>query len=281
MAVKTWSTSFRKEECAAIPCTLCRSCSFIPHFNGYVRCSSCSLVQVNPQPLPINISERYNNGSGQEYLAYEKNNEAIFLRLGELALQDAGFFDLEADLLPAGPRVLDIGSAIGALPALLKNRGWAVQCVEISVPQALYCRERGLETSTLPLEDNHFLDQSFDAVIASHLIEHLNDPGSFVREVHRILKPNGRFYITTPNIDGFQAKIFGSRWRSAIFDHLYLFSAKTLRLILEQSGFTVERIKTWGGLAAGIAPVPVKKIFDAAVKPLGIGDVMIVRARCQ
>jgi len=279
MAVKTWSTPFLKEECAEIPCTLCKCTSFIPHFAGYVRCASCSLVQVNPQPLPAAIIERYNNGSGQAYLTYEKNNEAAFLRLGELALQDAGFFDLEAELLPESPSVLDIGSAIGSLPAMLKDRGWAVQCVEISGPQAIYCRERGLETSSLPLEDNHFPGQSFDVVIASHLIEHLNDPGSFVREVHRILKPAGRFYITTPNINSFQAKIFGSRWRSAIFDHLFLFSAGTLSLLLERSGFTVERIKTWGGLAAGTAPVFIKRIFDTAVKPLSIGDVMIVRAR--
>ena len=161
---------------------------------------------------------------------------------------------------------------------MLKERGWTVKGVEISGPQAVYCREQGLEVSSLPIEKNNFEPGFFDAVITSHVIEHVNDPFSFAKEVRRILKPKGYFYITTPNISGFQARIFGSRWRSAIFDHLYLFSIKTLCGLLEKSGFTVERVKTWGGLAAGTAPAPVKRVFDKLAKPLGFGDVMIVRA---
>jgi SAM-dependent methyltransferase len=150
--------------------------------------------------------------------------------------------------------------------------------VELSGPQAAYCRERGLDVRRGALEEISFPSASFDAVLASHLIEHLNNPGNFVREVGRILKRGGRFYVTTPNIAGLQAKLFRSRWRSAIFDHLYLFSAKTLRALLEGAGFAVEKTVTWGGLAAGTAPGPVKKIFDSLAKPLGFGDVMILRA---
>jgi len=294
--IKTWSTPVHDEERSPIPCTLCGGTKFVPHFSctesvsaeekpllfRYVRCVSCRLVQINPQPVPAAVALRYGTNHGKDYLAYEKANEAAFLRLQELALNDSGFFELEQDILsanPQGSRVLDVGCAAGALLLMLKKRGWIVRGVEISAPQATYCRERGLEVSSLPLEENRFPDQCFDAILASHLIEHLNDPGSFVREARRILKPNGRLYVTTPNINGLQARLFGSAWRSAIFDHLYLFSVKTLTLLLKNAGFTVERVKTWGGLAAGIAPLPVKRLFDALAKPLGFGDVMIVRAR--
>jgi len=236
---------------------------------SYVRCTRCGLVQINPQPVPAAVASRYD---GSEYLTYERSNEEAFLRLQELALKDAGFFDLES------ATVLDVGCAAGALLAMLKDRGWTVHGVEISAPQAAFCRERGLDVSTLPLEENKFPSQCFDAVLASHVIEHLNDPKGFVREAGRILKAKGRLYITTPNITGLQGRLFGSRWRSAIFDHLYLFSARTLRMLLEKEGFTVERVKTWGGLGAGIAPPPVKRLFDVLAKPLGFGDVMIVRA---
>jgi SAM-dependent methyltransferase len=100
-----------------------------------------------------------------------------------------------------------------------------------------------------------------------------------VREVYRILKPDGRFFITTPNVTGFQALLFGSRWRSAIFDHLYLFSKTTLPRLLKQNVFSIEKIATWGGLAAGTAPTPVKHLFDKAVKCFGFGDVMVIRAK--
>jgi 2-polyprenyl-3-methyl-5-hydroxy-6-metoxy-1,4-benzoquinol methylase len=206
----------------------------------------------------------------------------MFLRLQELALKDAGFYDLERSLFKEKtPSALDIGCAAGALPVMLKDRGWTVRGVEISEPQAAYCRERGLEVSVLSLEENRFPSHCFDAVHASHIIEHLNNPDVFVREVLRILKPDGRFYITTPNIAGLQARIFGNRWRSVIFDHLYLFSVRTLSMLLVRAGFTLEKVKTWGGLGAGIAPLPVKRIFDTLAKPLGFGDVMIVRAKVK
>jgi SAM-dependent methyltransferase len=131
---------------------------------------------------------------------------------------------------------------------------------------------------SLPLEENHFPPDYFDLILASHLIEHLTDPAAFVREARRICAPGGYFFVTTPNIAGFQARLFRGRWRSAIFDHLYLFSVKTLSRLLREQGFTPERIVTWGGLAAGAAPPPVKALADRWAKRFGFGDVMLIRA---
>jgi 2-polyprenyl-3-methyl-5-hydroxy-6-metoxy-1,4-benzoquinol methylase len=241
------------------------------------------------------VRNRYGKG---DYLSYERANEAAFLRLQELALQDAGFFDPPDDSpgasvhkgngssgntgpvsgTPSQGQVLDIGCATGALLVSLREKGWKTTGVEISGPQAEYARQEwGLDVRTLPLEENHFPSEGFQAVLASHLIEHLNDPASLVREVYRILAPGGRFFVTTPNIRGFQARLLGGRWRSAIFDHLYLFSVKTLSALLMKNGFKVEKTVTWGGLAAGLAPAAVKAWADRVVKKLGMGDVMIMR----
>ena len=277
--VKTWSTPQREEARVPVPCTLCGNEKFIPHYDSYVRCVNCGLVQINPQPAPEAVALRYDTNHGVDYLNYELANEKAFLRLQELALKDAGFYVLEQKLLPENPVLLDIGCASGALLSALQSRGWNVRGVEISGPQAAHCRKQGLDVSNLPLEENHFPDQSIDVVLASHVIEHLNNPFGFVCEVKRILKPGGCFFITTPNIAGLQSRLLGSRWRSAIFDHLYLFSKSSLCKLLEKAGFTVEKIKTWGGLADGITFPLLKRIADRLVKPLGCGDVMIVRAR--
>jgi SAM-dependent methyltransferase len=208
------------------------------------------------------------------------------LELQLLALEDAGFRNLEEELKNrraregGKPRVLDIGCAAGTLLGELQNRGWDCTGVEICRPEAEYARrERGLDVRSLALEENRFPGASFDLVLASHLIEHLNSPAAFVSEVCRILAPGGFFIVTTPNIDGFQAKLFGGRWRSAIFDHLYLFSVKTLSGLLGQKGFVIEKIATWGGLAAGTAPKPLKRLLDRLAKTCGFGDVMLMRAR--
>ena len=284
--MKTWSTPVRAGKSGKIPC-LCSGGVFKPALDcegfGYVRCASCGLVQMNPQPLKDEVIERYSRAFGGDYLSYELENEAGFLKLQQLALEDAGFTKFEKNLFSraaeeAPPSVLDIGCATGALLFFLRERGWRVTGVEIS-PCAGYAKNsRGLDVRNLPLEDNNFPSAGFDAVLASHLIEHLNDPRSFLAEIRRVLKPGGRVFITTPNISGFQARLYGARWRSAIFDHLYLFSARTLKKLLKSEGFKIEKISTWGGLAAGLAPSWLKKAADFLAKHLSSGDVMIVRA---
>jgi 2-polyprenyl-3-methyl-5-hydroxy-6-metoxy-1,4-benzoquinol methylase len=285
--MKTWSTPVRAEKSEIVPCC-CGSFSFKPSLKcegfEYVRCTTCGLVQRNPQPLKEEITARYSSAYGKDYLSYEIENEAPFLKLQQLALKDAGFFRLEKSLLLRAkrqeqPSVLDIGCATGALLDFLRGRGWRVTGVEIS-PSAEYGRNaRKLDITALPLEENKFPNESFDVILASHLIEHLNNPRSFLAEVNRVLKKDGNVFITTPNISGFQARLFGGRWRSAIFDHLYLFSVGTLKKMLKSTGFKAEKFSSWGGIGAGIAPARVKKIADFLAKRLNCGDVMIIRAR--
>jgi 2-polyprenyl-3-methyl-5-hydroxy-6-metoxy-1,4-benzoquinol methylase len=279
--IKTWSTPVREETRRKEPCALCGGGAFIPYLRcegfAYVRCKRCSLAQINPQPYEAAVKDRY---SGINYLEYELANEEAFLKLGLLSLADADFYQFEGSLPAAGRRVLDVGCATGALLAYLAGRGWQAEGVEINAAQAEYARRvHGLDTRQLPLEENALKSGAYSLIIASHLIEHLRRPRAFLAEVRRLLSPNGRLFLTTPNCDGFQARLFKGRWRSAIFDHLYLFSVKTLSQMLEREGFCIEKTLTWGGLAAGAAPRPVKTIFDKLAKRFGFGDVMLIRSR--
>lgn len=234
---------------------------------------------MNPQPVKDGVIARYSSAYGNDYLTYELENEKAFLNLQQKALEDAGFYNIEKKLLHTSPSILDIGCATGSLLEFLRGRGWRVTGVDIS-PGASYARDvRKLDVKNIPLEENNFPAASFDVVLASHLIEHLNDPSSFLRESARILKTSGYIFITTPNIDGFQARLLGSRWRSAIFDHLYLFSVHSLKKMLFKAGFSAEKTALWGGIAAGLAPAWIKKPADYLAKKLGFGDVMIIRAR--
>jgi SAM-dependent methyltransferase len=152
--------------------------------------------------------------------------------------------------------------------------------VEVCRPAAQYgIEQRGCDIRVGTLSDASFPDGSIDVVHSSHVIEHLTDPIAFVDEIWRILKPGGYIFVATPNAAGLQAKLFGARWRSAIADHMVLFSKRTLGRLLSEHHFAIERIKTWGGLGVGTAPLWLKGPVDRLAKRVGFGDVMIMRGR--
>lgn len=272
--MKTFSALPGKERSRDVACNLClsnnhktllRSAAFL-----FVKCSSCGLIYQNPQPLFADLKKRYTT----DYFKYEFNNEENFFGLMKLGLKDIGMDRLK----PENGRgwFLDIGCATGRLMEDMRGRGWQVQGVDLCRESAEYgWKKRKVRIFAGTLEQAAFKSGSFNIIHSSHLIEHVPDPRSFIREIKRILLPGGQAIITTPNISGFQARLFRKKWRSAIGDHLTLFSVSTLKRLLREEGFKVLGIRTWGGLAAGTAPLIIKKPADYLAKKFGFGDVML------
>lgn len=285
MVLRTFSTkadlSGRPEAARTLPCPLCGSGRAGKPWKAdgvvFTRCPGCGLRRQDPQPLPEAIVARY----GDDYLAYETARHIEYRSIALQSLGEAGLHPGDATSAGAGkPSMLEVGCATGALLSAFAEAGWITKGVEAGPSMAAYARQVfGLDVIAGTMESSALPVDTFDTVVATHLIEHLNDPRSFLREVRRVMKPDGRLYLVTPNADGLQPRLMASRWRSAIRDHLYLFSARTLRALLAQEGFTVEYLGTWGGWPAGMRPLALKKPVDAAAKRLGWGDVMVVRAR--
>jgi SAM-dependent methyltransferase len=85
----------------------------------------------------------------------------------------------------------------------------------------------------------------YDAIVLSHVIEHVHDPCVLLTECCRILKPEGKVILLTPNIESLGYQTFGSDW--VHLDpprHLHLFSPTTLRTLGENSGLTIMQVKT-------------------------------------
>lgn len=273
--MKTYSTKPGKEQSENIVCNFCGERNDIPVIKTddyrFVKCSSCGLIYQNPQPKEDDLLRRY----GDHYFNYELENAGNFFNLMLLGLEDISFFSY-ADRWCKEKKFLDIGCATGMLLQHMKKLNWKEKGVEVCEEAARYgIGKRGVDIVIGTLQAARFNNESFSAVHCSHLVEHLTDPRSFFAEVRRILKPSGLFIVATPNIDGFQAKLFKEKWRSAIADHMVLFSKKTLENYFSEYGFTVLKNKTWGGLAEGSAPRVLKRITDRTVKVLGWGDVMI------
>lgn len=277
--MKTFSTAPEGETSVWIRCAVCGSDRTRLYWDcgtyRFQRCLGCGVLYQNPQPVPQDILRRY----AEEYYRYELENEENFFRLMMLGLQDVAFDRFESSL-PAERRFLDIGCATGRLLEEMRARGWNTFGVEVCEPSVRHARERrGLEVHLGTLETAPYPEGSFDAVHFSHVIEHVNDPYAFLARVRDLLKPGGNAFIVTPRYTGLQAQLFRTRWRSAIADHLYLFSKSTLVRLCHKVGLEPVAYRTWGGLGVGTAPTWLKRLVDPLAKAWGFGDVMMIRAR--
>lgn len=279
-AVRTFSMEPGGEERQTwISCPICGSDRYRPHWlidsYRFVKCRSCGHIYQNPQPVFDDLQGRY----AEEYFHYERENEEQFFDLMLKGLEDIDFSSLTSAMEGPG-RFLDVGCATGRLLAHLRESRWDVAGVEICEPAARFAREeRALPVFIGQLEDSDFDLESFDAIHFSHVIEHVPDPRLFLARVYELLAPGGFTVIVTPDVAGLQARLFGRRWRSAIADHLNLFSYRSLSRLLSKTDFHIVRKVSWGGLAAGTAPPSIKRLADRAVKRLNLGDVMLVLAQ--
>jgi SAM-dependent methyltransferase len=105
--------------------------------------------------------------------------------------------------LATGRRVLDAGCGSGYGAARLAAGAFQVVGIDVSQEAIDYAREQ-YRTPNLRFERSDCLhipdaDGSFDLVVAFEIIEHLNDWRGFLAEMRRVLAPDGRFIVSTPN----------------------------------------------------------------------------------
>ena len=82
-----------------------------------------------------------------------------------------------------------------------------------------------------------FAEASFDCVISFQVIEHIEEDAAFVAEVHRVLKPGGRFIVTTPHAP---MSLTRNPW------HVREYTAEQLRTLLQGPFSRVEQLGVTG-----------------------------------
>ncbi len=134
--------------------------------------------------------------------------------------------------VPAGATVLDFGCADMPHRDLF---GPDVRWVGADLPgnpdAAVEIRPDG----TVPVEDG-----SVDVVVSTQVLEHVRDPGVYLAECHRVLRPGGRLLLSTHGLMVYHPDPV-DLWR---------WTGEGLRRVVEQAGFRVERFTGIMGLAA-------------------------------
>jgi SAM-dependent methyltransferase len=114
-------------------------------------------------------------------------------------------------------KLLDLAAGAGYTSHVLQKMGFEVTATEINPEQFLAA---GVQVQAVDLNRGlPYPDASFSNILALEIIEHLEAPSRFVREIARVLQPGGTALISTPNIT-----TLGSKLRFAFkheFNHFY------------------------------------------------------------
>jgi 2-polyprenyl-3-methyl-5-hydroxy-6-metoxy-1,4-benzoquinol methylase len=140
-----------------------------------------------------------------------------------------------------GARLLDVGCGNGDYLRMARKAGWRVAGTEPD-PQArnLACSD-GMDVRE-SFRDWDASSESFDYITASHVIEHVHDPDEFLKDIAKLLAPDGCLFLQTPNVDAVSHRQFGPYWRGLEPPrHLLLFNKESLRATLLKAGFRSAR----------------------------------------
>lgn len=168
--------------------------------------------------------------------------------------------------------MLDIGCSDGLYLQQLLIRSMGLEQVPELIDRA---RCKGLRVEQCDVIDGlgRQASSSYDAVLFSHVMEHIDAPIRALREINRVLRPAGTLVLGLP----IETCLVRQVLRHDYFDgtHLYAFSVKNAEKLLSVSGFRVDQIiyhlpKIRG--RAGVVmntvwnmlPVPFKEYFSMA-----------------
>jgi SAM-dependent methyltransferase len=212
-------------------CLLCGSPSF-QRMKGYekdhlVRCRACSFVFSGIRPTPAELDAAYSGYSRDN--ARTDATSSKMRRTAETLVR-----------LASARKVIDIGCGDGTFAAIFKVLGCDTYGTEYDERTQRLCEGKGLRMlpggviPQVPAADFG----SFDLVIFTEVIEHINNPREVLAHISRLLRKGGCLYVTTPNFASVDRLLMGPEWGMIKYpEHIALWTPRTLSGFLRGRGY--------------------------------------------
>ncbi|MGE0394012.1 MAG: class I SAM-dependent methyltransferase [Vicinamibacterales bacterium] len=257
--------------------------------HAQARCGACRLVVSQPRATSDEIAKYYGGAYYGEVWTdadriVRENLEGY--RRYEWPILQA----LWADWPPRrGGRVVEVGCGYGAMLPLLAEEGYAVSGCDPGGDAVRFCRSRGFDVvqGGIPGAPLH---PPFVLTLCQHVIEHVEDPRTFVRELVALTEPGGVVALVTEDawtsqwaLERAAARIRG-RWPRfhTSRDHTFVFSAGHLDRLLRDAGCDAVRTRTFSYLPAERPHWKLYKgIFRTLDRLTGHGEYLVAVGRVR
>lgn len=236
-------------------CKVCQqvSAEFVENINGYLEgnsfeiyyCNNCDtsfVNDVNENELELIYNFIYKNGKQVPgYVRYHEYGEQVLKTrspLNYLAESEDMYWAIldcvRKGLIKKSMKIMEVGCGLGYLTYALSIEGFNIIGIDISskaIDNAINkygnfykCKDvfkMAAET-----------EEKYDVIILTEVIEHVSNPVEFIGALSKLLMPEGRIILTTPNKSAYPNNIY---WDSELPPvHLFWFSEKSLNTIGNQ-----------------------------------------------
>lgn len=198
-----------------------------------MRCAADGLAYLSPQPGEKYCFSLYNHptylkGTDDMYgmeINDEKSAAIASVRMNEIL-----------EYSPNAKSIMEIGCGHGHLLQEALLRGFIkAKGIEFSKEAARICRSKKLDVKCGDLNKIKYSSEKFDVIAAFSVLEHLNNPLKFLKEIKKSLKPDGLIFIRVPETPASGPKL-------SLLDHFWHFNEKSIKKILRLAGFKTKNI---------------------------------------
>ncbi len=207
-------------------------------------CSECRICFTQDRPDENDISGYYES---DEYVSHDDKAKGFLNRIYFLSrnfmIQKKRIIVEKASGVSNGT-LLDIGCGTGHFAGTMKKEGWIVTGIEPNKKAAEYATASfGLDVFG-PGRIKSLPDSSYDCITLWHVLEHFYDPVDYMKDIYRLLKPDGTCFIALPNCSSADAEYYKSSW--AAWDvprHLWHFNPESFVQFTGSCGFHIIGVK--------------------------------------
>lgn len=211
-----------------------------------VQCRQCEMVYLRTRLTRDAMRKLYQSyAEAGSHMALPKSLKEA----GEHGLKRDYFLKEIMEFVPPGGGFLDVGCGWGAFLLNSWVKGFQPRGIELTNDCLNYAvKELGIPVANTQLEDTEIIPGSLRVVTMNHVLEHLPEPRKALRKVLDSLEPGGMYCGIVPNFSSVCSGILKEKWYWLDPNYHYQhFTPATLRKMLSDAGFTVERIYTATG----------------------------------
>ena len=202
-----------------------------------VECKVCHLNFTNPIPDDEIIESRYTDELSSYNTRSFDSPEKLYWEDQEICLKE-----LMSHLNNCNDTILDVGCGRGGFVYLCQKNKFNAIGIDLNyrnIELGTRLGVKNLYTKNL----NDISDISYHVITSIHVLEHLTNCNYFIKELKRILKPDGIILVMVPNSHSLKCILNHKRYWKAPYEHINGFSSRSLNYLFNQFGFKRVKLK--------------------------------------